>query len=98
MNEYFSEIDAIACGVEAKLDLLIGYSKVVAQRTIDVARQLDIPEKQLQRWVNRRAILDSHKSEVIKASLKKLERSLLAQHNGLPELYLHTSNLNKSQN
>jgi len=44
------EMDAIAHGVEAKLDPFSAYSKVVTQRTANIARQLGIDEKEIQRW------------------------------------------------
>ena len=44
------EMDAIARGVEAKLDPFSAYSKVVTQRTADIARQLGIDEEKIQRW------------------------------------------------
>ena len=44
------EIDAIARGVEAKLDPFSAYSKVVTQRTADIAHQLGIDEEEIQRW------------------------------------------------
>ena len=44
------EMDAIARGVEAKLDPFSAYSRVVTQRTADIARQLGIDEEEIQRW------------------------------------------------
>jgi hypothetical protein len=44
------ELDAIALGVEIKFDPLFAYSKIITQRTIEVARQIGIPESAIQRW------------------------------------------------
>jgi len=74
-----TEIDAIAFGVEARLDLLLGYSKIAAQETIDIARQLDIAEEEIQEWAAAKAMLGSERNRVIKSSLDKLQRSPLAQ-------------------
>ncbi len=45
-----TEMDAIARGVEAKLDPFSAYSKVVTQRTTEIARHLGINEGEIQRW------------------------------------------------
>ena len=60
-----SQMDAIAVGVEVKLDPLSNYSKLVMERTIDIARQLGIAEAEIQRWVKARARLDSKRRRVI---------------------------------
>ena len=49
-NRRVTEMDAIARGVEAKLDPFSAYSKVMTQRTIDIARQLGIAEEEIQGW------------------------------------------------
>ncbi len=46
----FSEMDAIAKGVEVLLDPFLGYSKMVTQRTSDIARRLGINEEQIRKW------------------------------------------------
>jgi two-component system response regulator AtoC len=45
-----AEMEAIARGVEAKLDPFSAYSKVVTQRTVEVAQHLGIGEEEIQRW------------------------------------------------
>ena len=94
-----TEMDAIAFGVEARLGLLLGYSKIVAQETIDVARQLDIAEEEIQEWAAAKAMLGSERNKVIKSSLDKLQRSPLAQSiMGITEIHLHTPKSNESLN
>ena len=73
------QMDAIACGVEAKFDPLSSYSKLVTQETIDIARQLGIAAEEIQQWAVAKAMLDSEKTRVIESSLSKLERSPLVQ-------------------
>ncbi len=68
-----SEMDAVALGVEAKLDPLSSYSTMVTQRTIDIARQLGIDEEEIQRWAAAKARLDSRRERIIKPSLDKPE-------------------------
>jgi len=94
-----TEIDAIAFGVEARLDLLLGYSKIAAQETIDIARQLDIAEEKIQRWAAAKAMLGSERNKVIKSSLDKLQRSPLAQSiMGVLMPYLYPPKSEESQN
>lgn len=49
-NKSTSQLNAIARGVEVKLDPFSAYSKVVTQKTAEIARQLDIPENEINRW------------------------------------------------
>ena len=66
------EMDAIACGVEANLELFIGQSRIVTERTVDLARRLGIPEVEIQEWVAAKTRLDSERNGAIKSSLDKL--------------------------
>ena len=69
-----ASIDAIALGVEVKLDPLSNYSKLVTERTVEVARRLGIDEEEIQQWVAERARLDSSKRErAIRSALSELE-------------------------
>lgn len=45
-----TEMDAIVRGVEAKVDPFAAYSRVITQRTIEIARQLGVGEDEIQRW------------------------------------------------
>ena len=73
IEEWSCEISAIALGIEAKHNLLTGFSKTVTQQTIDIARQLDIPEEEVERWVTQRSRLDSERNRIIEFSLSKLK-------------------------
>lgn len=98
-EESYRQMDAIARGVEARHDLIFGHSKIVAQETTDIARQLGVPEKVIQRWADKRSRLDSEKERIIGCSLDKLERSPLAQKiMGLLRPYLFTPKPDESQN
>ena len=66
-----AQIDAIAHGVEAKFDPLSSYSKLVTQRTIDIARQLGMTEKEIQKWTAAKAKLDAEKDRIAKSELSK---------------------------
>ena len=68
-----TEIDAIARGVEVKLDPFPAFSRVVTERTIDIARQLDIAEAEIQQWASAKTVLDSERNKVTKSALSKPE-------------------------
>lgn len=94
-----TEIDAIAFGVEARLDLFLGYSKIAAQETIDIARQLGIADEEIQEWTAAKAMLGSERNKIIKSSLDKLQRSPLTQSiMGITEIHLRTPKSDESQN
>ncbi len=62
-----ARIDAIARGIEAKLDPLSSYAKVVTQQTAVFARQLGIPEKEIQEWAATKEIFDSRMERAVKS-------------------------------
>ena len=68
-----TQMDAIATGVETKLDPFSAYSKVVTQRTIDIARQLGIAEAEIQKWATAKAKLDAERARVIKSEQEELK-------------------------
>ena len=47
---WFNKMNAISCGVETRLDSLVGFSGMVTLETVAIARQLRMPERQIQRW------------------------------------------------
>lgn len=98
-EESVRQMNAIAFGVEAKLDSLTSFLKIATQRTVDVARQLGIAEAEIQKWVAARVKLDSEKKRQINSSLNKLERSPFAQAiMGMTELYRHIQKSDESRN
>lgn len=98
-EESYRQMDAIACGVESRHDLISGHSMIVAQETIGIARQLGVPEKVIQRWADARSRLDSERRRIVGCSMDKLERSPLAQKlMGLLRPYPYTPKNDESQN
>ena len=90
---FFQHINAIASGVEASCDMLISYSRMVTEKTIQIARQLDIPDVEIQRWAATRTRHDSLKNDKIRSSLDKLRRSPVAQAIlGVTQLHLYEPN------
>ena len=67
------EMDAIARGIEAKLDPFSTFSRVVTKRAVEIARQLGIAEKEIQQWATVKAELDSKRNRISEASPDKPE-------------------------
>jgi len=98
-SEFFSQMDAIAHGVEANYDMLIHYSDMVVERTTEIARQLDIPDKEIKMWATSKSILYYEKMREIESALDKLRRSPLAQNMiGMTETYFYTPESFEKQN
>jgi DNA-binding response OmpR family regulator len=98
-EESFNPMDAIAYGVEAKLDLRDGHLKMVTQRTIDIARWFGIDEAEIQRWVAARTRFDCLNKKQINSLLKKLGQDTLAQSIiGMTQVHLYTTNFRESEN
>ena len=99
LSKSFNEMNAIARGVEARLDLLTGYSRKVIQTTTNIGRQLGMPEKEIQRWAALKSIDDTERDRAIKTMVKKLERSPLAQCIlGMTKLQVYIANPHDSHN
>ena len=98
-EESFSPMDAIAYGVEAKLDLRDGHLKIVTERTIDVARWFGIDEAEIQRWAAARTRFDCLDKRQINSLLKKLGQDPLAQSiAGMNHVYLYTHKSREADN
>jgi len=74
-----SKINAIAYGVDAQVDYFDFHSKAVTMKTVELARWLGIPEKEIQKWATARDELYSERDRRIKSGVSKLERSPMAQ-------------------
>lgn len=68
----YPELDAIATGVEAKLDPFSSYARLVTQRTIETAREIDIAEEKIIAWTRARVKLEVERRKVIKTFLPRL--------------------------
>lgn len=74
-EEDFDEMNAIAQGVEAKLDLYDNRFNAVNERTIKIAKELEIDEDQIQRWAESRARANRKNQTIV----HKFEQSSMAQ-------------------
>jgi DNA-binding response OmpR family regulator len=53
-NRTYREMDAIAYGLDRRIDQIVGHSRIVTEETVKVARQLGLPEAEVQNWVSAR--------------------------------------------
>ena len=74
-----SVMNAIARSVEAQGDYFDFHSEIVTERTIDLARRLGLPAKEIENWAVARNELYSERSRYIKSTLSKFERNPIAQ-------------------
>jgi DNA-binding response OmpR family regulator len=78
-NRQFSVINAIAYGVDTQVDHFDFHSKIVTDKTIDIARRLGLPAKEIKDWAVARHEFYSKRNQYIKSMLNKLERNPIAQ-------------------
>ena len=76
---YFQQMNAIARGVEVKLESVDSHSMAVTQKTVEIARGLGIPDEAIQKWAAARVQLITQRQKQIESLQEKLERSPLAQ-------------------
>jgi hypothetical protein len=69
---YIDDIDAIAYGVAAWFEENSGYSDNVTGMTIEIARKLGVPEKEIGRWAARRSNLNAKRVKPIRALMQRL--------------------------
>jgi DNA-binding response OmpR family regulator len=69
------EIDAIASGIEVKLDLYDKRSTTVTLQTIETSREIGIPDERIIQWVIKRAEVNSKNLKL----LKKFSQNAIAQ-------------------
>ena len=75
---FLDNMDAIAYGVEARFEENTGYSRRVTEATVDIARELGIPETEIKRWAASRLarlIRDTEKLREIKSRLERLQQN-----------------------
>jgi DNA-binding response OmpR family regulator len=89
------EIDAIANGMEVKLDLTDKRSTTITLKTIEIAREIGIPDERIIQWVGKRAKTNRENLKI----LKKFSQSAIAQAKmGMAPKYRLEGNSYKSEN
>jgi hypothetical protein len=68
-------MEAIACGVQARLEERTGYSSRITNETVNIARALGVADREIEKWVNQRLIRlarDEERLRGIKSLLDKV--------------------------
>jgi DNA-binding response OmpR family regulator len=78
-TQSLEEINAIAYGVEARVDYFDFHSKIVTNRTVELARFLGLSEKEIEKWAVARNELYSKRDRRIRSTLGKIEQNSMAQ-------------------
>ncbi len=71
----FSRMEAIASGVQARVEESTGYSKKVIEETINIARALGVADSEIERWAThrlRQIARDTERLREIKSLLDKI--------------------------
>ncbi len=72
-NRPVDKMDAIAYGVEARHELIIGYTRNVIEETIAIARKLGVPEHEIKKWSSSRSIHDKERIRIIESTFKRVQ-------------------------
>lgn len=67
-------MDAIAYGVQARLDERTGYSKRVTDETVNIARNLGVTNREIKTWVNQRTKQLARDEERLRSIKTMLDR------------------------
>ena len=78
-NQSLIRINAIAFGVDAQIDYFDFHSKIVTERTVSLARQLGLPDREIERWADSRNELYSKRDSHIRSISSKIEQNPMAQ-------------------
>jgi hypothetical protein len=73
-NRAESRMEAIARGVQARLEERTGYSRRLTRETVEIARALGIADREIERWVSERETRSPENDERI-LGIKKLVRA-----------------------
>jgi DNA-binding response OmpR family regulator len=74
-----NEMDAIAFGVDAQVDYFDFHSKLVTEKTIDVAKRIGLHAEEIEKWAVSRSERHQATTKYLDSLVSKLERSFIAQ-------------------
>ena len=69
---FIDDINAISYGVAAWFEENAGYSENVTGMTIEIARKLGVPEKDIKKWAARRSTLNAGRIKPIRTLMQRL--------------------------
>ena len=73
------QMDAIAFGVEERIESIDGHAKLVTETTVNTARLMGVPETEINNWINKRTTQAQSRKSSIRISFEKLQKSPMAQ-------------------
>lgn len=74
-SKLMDKMDAIACGVRARLEESTGYSKKVTDETTHIARSLGISNTEIESWANHRLNRIARQTERLSAIRSLLDKT-----------------------
>ncbi len=72
------ELDAICQGVEDRVDDIIGSSKIITERTVQIARRLQIPEGKIRSWKEERRKSIPERNKLVYSSRTEEKQKFLS--------------------
>jgi hypothetical protein len=69
-----AKMEAIAYGVQARLEERTGYSRRITNETVDIARALGVADREIEKWVNQRSMQLACNEERLKSIKTRLEK------------------------
>lgn len=78
-SDSLNKINAIAYGIDARIEQYDLHSSKVTCETIELAHQLGIPKEDIKKWSDARNKICSDRERKIESALRKLERNPMAQ-------------------
>ncbi len=70
----FDRMDSIAYGVRARFEESTGYLKKITDTTVNVAKALGVPEKEINKWADTRLSQATTETEKLKEIKNMLEK------------------------
>jgi hypothetical protein len=69
---FIDDMNAIAYGVTAWFEENAGYSENITGMTVEIARRLGVPEKDIEEWVARRSTLNAVRIKPLRTLLERV--------------------------
>jgi len=79
-HTFLDKMEAIAYGVQSRFEESSGFSRRVTEATVDIARELGIPDDEIKTWADSRLtrlIRNTEKLSVLKSRLDRLQGNLV---------------------
>ena len=78
-NRSMAKINAIAVGVDTQVEYYDFHSRIVTERTVNLARNLGLPEKDIIQWESARNQFLTNRQKKLEATIEKLKGMPIAQ-------------------